>query len=54
MEPTGVQFNKGSVAKAIRAEIIKMQNADKLPTETQQRAASLFAAISKAFPTKSE
>jgi energy-coupling factor transporter ATP-binding protein EcfA2 len=44
----GVEFNKGSVAKLIRRELVKA-NADGLPKGTAEKARKLVAAIRKAL-----
>ena len=48
-EAAGIQFNKGSVAKLIRRDLIKLSNTKELPTGTAERASKLFAAIRKAL-----
>lgn len=50
MEDLGIPFNKGVVAKLIRADLAKMKDATALPPDTRTRAKALFAAIGKAFP----
>lgn len=45
----GIKFNKGSVAKMMREDLIKMANADGLPAETRDRATNVFAAIREAL-----
>jgi hypothetical protein len=47
----GIDFNKGSVAKVIRAEIVKMKNASELPKETQDRAGQLFRTLNDLLQT---
>jgi energy-coupling factor transporter ATP-binding protein EcfA2 len=41
----GIPFNKGRVAKLIRADLIRMANASSLPEETRSRAERLIQAI---------
>ncbi|MDH2899900.1 MAG: hypothetical protein PXY39_02915 [archaeon] len=43
-----ISFNKGSVAKIIRRDLIAMKSANDLPAETQERAAKLIEAIVQA------
>jgi len=45
----GVQFNKGSVAKLIRKDLIKISDVKDLPTGTAEKARILITAIRKAF-----
>jgi hypothetical protein len=45
----GIEFNKGSVAKVIRAELSRMKNADCLPAETREKAKKLIGAIKMAL-----
>lgn len=52
METAGISFNKGSVAKAIRSELSKMSNFDRLPAETIEKAKKLIAAVAAAFTAK--
>ena len=44
-----IDFNKGSIAKILRADLTRMQNADALPNETRTKARSLIAAINDAL-----
>lgn len=44
-----VQFNKGSVAKLIRKDLVKMTGENELPDGTAVKARNLFAAILKAL-----
>jgi hypothetical protein len=50
LEGFGIKFNKGFVAKVIRAELSRMSNADSLPPETKAKAKKLMEAIKKALP----
>jgi hypothetical protein len=45
----GVQFNKGSVAKLIRKDLVRITALKDLPTGTAEKARALLAAIRKAF-----
>lgn len=45
-----VPFNKGSVAKAIRHDLLQMKTSEELPSETRARAAALFTTITAALP----
>lgn len=51
MADLSIPFNKGSVAKLIRADLAKMKDATALPSDTRARAKAVFAAIRKAFPS---
>ena len=44
-----IKFNKGSVAKIIRRDLIAMKSMNDLPPETQERATKLIEAIRKAY-----
>jgi predicted ATP-dependent endonuclease of OLD family len=46
----GLAFNKGSVAKLLRADLGRMKDAGELPADTRAKAAKLFGAIRKALP----
>ncbi len=45
----GIDFNKGSVAKLIRKDLVKMSKTSDLPDGTEKKTESLFRAINKAF-----
>jgi predicted ATPase/5S rRNA maturation endonuclease (ribonuclease M5) len=45
-----IKFNKGSVAKRIRADLTRMKSVDELPKETKDYAAKLLAALRQALP----
>jgi AAA15 family ATPase/GTPase len=45
-----ILFNKGSVAKLIRKELVQMDNAEDLPDDTVEKADKLFDAIREIFP----
>jgi energy-coupling factor transporter ATP-binding protein EcfA2 len=45
----GVTFNKGSVAKRIRRDLSRMNDASKLPPQTKTYATKLVAALTKAL-----
>jgi hypothetical protein len=45
----GLAFNKGSVAKLIRAELTRMKSISELPGDTKKRAEGVLAAIRNAF-----
>jgi AAA ATPase domain len=53
-EALGVQFNKGSVAKLIRKELVKVSNLASLPPDYLQKSKKLFTAVRNAFgmPTR--
>ncbi|MBT9143556.1 MAG: hypothetical protein DDT29_01964 [Dehalococcoidia bacterium] len=53
MKELGIEFNKGSVAKVIRAELSHMKDASGLPEETQEKAKKLMTAITAALPEAS-
>jgi hypothetical protein len=44
-EPLGIQFNKGSVAKLIRSDLVAMQQLPPALASTGDKARQLFAAI---------
>jgi predicted ATP-dependent endonuclease of OLD family len=44
------KFNKGSVAKRIKSDLIAMKSADELPAGTKDKAERLFKAVNSAFP----
>lgn len=46
-----IPFNKGPVAKLLRADLSRMKDAQELPSDTRTKAAKLFATIAKAFPS---
>jgi predicted ATP-dependent endonuclease of OLD family len=52
MEKCNIKFNKGSVAKTIRAELAGMNEATDLPEQTRTMAKKLFERILKIFPTE--
>lgn len=47
----GIKFNKGSVAKIIRKDLLAMKAIDALPAETQKRGVALVGSIASALPT---
>lgn len=47
----GIKFNKGSVAKIIRRDLLAMKSIEELPAETQKRSVSLVGSIASALPT---
>jgi len=46
----GIKFNKGSVAKLIRADLSRMKDASELPDQTREMAKKLVATIVGALP----
>ncbi len=44
------KFNKGSVAKRIKSDLIAMKSVDELPTGTKEKAERVISAINNAFP----
>ncbi len=48
-DSVGIQFSKGSVAKAIRKDLIAMSTSADLPSETAKYAEKLLGAIREAF-----
>ena len=50
LEPYGINFNKGSVAKVIRSTLSRMQKTEELPQQTREMAKKLFLVIGKALP----
>jgi predicted ATP-dependent endonuclease of OLD family len=48
-EKSNILYNKGSVAKLIRKDIVKMNNIDKLPQETMDKAKDLFNNFKQLF-----
>lgn len=50
-EKYGLQFNKGSVAKLIRTDLMGMNNTDGLPEDTKNAAVSLIACINSKIPS---
>lgn len=49
-EKAGISFNKGSVAKLIRKDLVKMQNVKDLPEETKEKAEKLLETLRSKFP----
>ena len=49
LQEHGIAFNKGSVAKVLRAEMGRMKNLSELPTETQARARKLVTGLNEAL-----
>lgn len=47
-----IRFNKGSVAKRIRADLARMESMKQLPQTTKEMVAKLFAAIQVALNTR--
>ena len=50
MEAFGIKFNKGSVAKLIRADLSRMKEVSELPDQTREMGKSLLAAIVRSLP----
>lgn len=50
MEAIGFKFNKGSVAKLIRADLSRMKALEELPEQTRKMGKSLLDAIVKSLP----
>lgn len=46
----GINYNKGSVAKVIRNDLLKMKSVSDLPPETLENARNLIGAINNAIP----
>ena len=49
-EATNSKFNKGSVAKRIKSDLIAMKSVDELPAGTKEKAERVINAITNAFP----
>jgi len=52
LESHGIKFNKGSVAKVIRSELSRLDNASELPQGTREMAKALFSRILEIMPAE--
>jgi predicted ATP-dependent endonuclease of OLD family len=50
LEPLGIKFNKGSVAKVIRADLSHLKDLGELPEPTKGMARKLIAAVASSLP----
>ena len=48
-EEAGLQFNKGSTAKLIRKEIVRMKTVDELPEGSKEKTEKLLKGITEKF-----
>jgi len=50
LEKHGIAFNKGSVAKVLRADLCQLKDTSELPAETREMAKKIFQQILQIFP----